>query len=85
MVTWTDKAWKQYPEWQKTDRKTVKKINSLIVDIDRNRLLNGIGKPEALRGMKACSRRIDDEHRLVYNSDDSGNIIIYACKGHYED
>ncbi|MBR2512366.1 MAG: Txe/YoeB family addiction module toxin [Firmicutes bacterium] len=84
MITWTDKAWEQYLEWQRENKKIVKRINTLIFDIDRNGILKGIGKPEALKGSKACSRRIDDEHRLVYSMED-GNIVIYACRGHYEE
>ena len=84
-VVFTPTSWEQYTEWQRNDKKIVKKINDLIKDIDRNGLLVGIGKPEALKGRKACSRRIDDEHRLVYNMDEHGNLVIFACKGHYED
>jgi toxin YoeB len=75
----------QYLEWQLEDKKVVKRINELIKDIDRNGLLNGIGKPEPLKHRKVCSRRITDEHRLVYNMDGNHNLIIYACKYHYED
>jgi toxin YoeB len=63
----------------------IKRINDLIKDIERNGLLKGIGKPEPLKYIKACSRRITDEHRLVYNMDDNNNLIIFSCKGHYED
>lgn len=63
----------------------VKRINELVKDIDRNGLLNGIGKPEPLKHRKAFSRRITDEHRLVYNVDSNQNLIIYSCKYHYED
>ena len=63
----------------------VKRINELVKDIDRNGLLNGIGKPESLKYRKVCSRRITDEHRLVYNMDSNHNLIIYSCKYHYED
>ena len=83
-IIWTQIAWGQYVEWQQTDKKVVKRINDLIRDIIRNGLLKGIGKPEPLKNIKACSRRIDDEHRLVYNQDEKQNLIIYACKGHYE-
>lgn len=84
-VVFTPTAWEQYTDWQKEDKKMVKKINDLIKDIDRNGLLKGIGKPEPLKHKKACSRRITDEHRLVYNFDEHNNLIIYSCKGHYED
>ncbi len=84
-VIWSASAWEEYVEWQGEDKKIVKRINELIKDIDRNGLLKGIGKPEALKHIKACSRRINDEHRLVYNNDSGGNLVIISCKGHYED
>lgn len=84
-IVFTETAWEQYTEWQnnKSDRTILRKINDLIKDIQRNGLLKGIGKPELLKHRKACSRRITDEHRLVYNMDDNHNLIIYSCKGHY--
>ena len=84
-IVFTHTAWKQYVEWQREDKKIVKRINELIKHIDRNGLLNGVGKPEPLKYCKACSRRITDEHRLVYNIDSNQNLIIYACKYHYEE
>lgn len=47
--------------------------------------MNGIGKPECLKGRKECSRQIDDANRLVYIGDSEQNLIILSCKGHYED
>ncbi len=84
-VVFTPTAWTQYTEWQKEDKKIIKRINDLIKDIDRNGLMVGIGKPEALKYRKACSRRITDEHRLVYNMDINQNLIIYSCRYHYEE
>ena len=84
-VVFTSTAWQQYTEWQKEDRKMIKRINDLIKDIDRNGLLHGIGKPEPLKYRKMCSRRITDEHRLTYNFDENRNLIIYSCKYHYEE
>ena len=81
---WSDRAWDDYLYWQTQDKKTLKRINELVKDIDRNGLLNGIGKPEPLKHRKAFSRRITDEHRLVYNVDSNQNLIIYSCKYHYE-
>ena len=81
----TPTAWDQFYELVKTDRKVIKRIDELIVSIERDGLLKGIGKPEALKYRKACSRRITDEHRLIYNFDSNKNLIIYSCKGHYED
>ncbi len=66
-------------------KKTLKKINALIKDIERNGLSDGIGKPEPLKYRKAWSRRIDRENRLVYNIDSNRNLLIISCKGHYED
>lgn len=82
---WSDIAWDEYLQWQMLDKKTLKKINSLIKDIERNGLSEGIGKPEPLRYRKAWSRRIDHENRLVYNMDSDNNLFIISCKGHYED
>ena len=82
---WSDRAWEDYLYWQLQDKKTVKKINELVKDIDRNGLNNGIGKPEPLKHRKAWSRRIDHENRLVYNLSSNGDLWIIACKGHYED
>jgi toxin YoeB len=77
------KAFKEYMEWQTEDRKTLKKINDLIKDIQRNGLIQGIGKPELLKHLKAYSRRIDDANRLIYSADENQNLHIIACKGHY--
>ena len=66
-VVFTPTAWEQYNSWLLEDKKMLKRINDLVKDIDRNGLLNGKGKPEPLKHRKACSRRITDEHRLVYN------------------
>ena len=82
---WSDRAWDDYLYWQMQDKKTLKKINELVKDIERNGLSSGIGKPEPLKHRKAWSRRIDHENRLVYNLSSSGDLWIIACKGHYED
>lgn len=62
-----DEAWEDYTEWQIRDKKIAIRINELIKDINRNGLNQGIGKPEPLKHRKAWSRRITQEHRLVYN------------------
>jgi toxin YoeB len=82
-VVFHAKAFKEYLEWQAEDRKTLKKINDLIKDIQRNGLMQGIGKPEPLKPLKAYSRRIDDANRLIYSVGDDKNLHIIACKGHY--
>ena len=70
--------------WQTQDKKTLKRINQLLQDIDRNGH-EGIGKPEALRNELSgwWSRRIDSYHRLVYRIE-SDKIIIAQCRTHYE-
>jgi toxin YoeB len=82
-ITWTDESWEEYEEWQNQDKKIVKKINSLIKDIKRD-FFNGIRKPEPLKyELSGCwSRRISDEHRLVYEVNDY-SIVIISCKYHY--
>jgi len=64
---WREKAWKQYVYWQTQDRKTLKRINQLLKDIDRNGY-DGIGKPEPLTGdLSGCwSRQINDKNRIIY-------------------
>ena len=69
---WTDDGWADYLYWQSQDKKTLKRINELIKDIERNGVLNGIGKPEALKYRKGFSRRIDETNRLVYAIDENG-------------
>ena len=85
--SFTEKGWEQYVYWQTQDQKTLKKINRLITDIKRNGALQGIGKPEVLKHDKSglYSRRIDEANRLVYGIDESQNIRIISCRGHYED
>ena len=80
---WTDDGWTDYLYWQSQDEKTLKKINELIKDIERNGALNGIGKPEALKYRKGFSRRIDETNRLVYTIDENGILWIISCRGHY--
>lgn len=82
---WSDRAWEEYLYWQMQDKKTLKKINELIKDIERNGALISIGKPEPLRYRKAYSRRIDQTNRLIYDIDEHGNLWIISCKGHYEE
>lgn len=82
-INFTEIAWQDYIYWQGQDKKTIKRINKLIQDIDRNHN-EGIGKPEALKGNLSgwWSRRIDDKNRLVYRI--QNNIIeIAQCRGHY--
>ncbi len=82
-VKFEDKALKAYMEFGLFDKKKFQKINALIKDIQRNPYI-GIGKPEALKYEYSgfWSRRIDDEHRLVYEVD-GDTITIAQCKFHY--
>ena len=83
---WTDDGWADYIYWQSQDKKTLKKINELIKDIDRNGLMQGIGKPEELRHrLGVMSRRIDNKNRLLYTTNEQGQVVILSCRGHYED
>ena len=83
--TFSLSGFEDYLYWQTQDRKTLKRINKLLMDIRRNGALEGTGKPEALKHRHGYSRRIDDANRLVYEIDEIGNIKIIACRGHYED
>ena len=84
-LLWEESAWGDYISWQSQDKKTLKRINQIIKDIQRSPF-DGIGKPEPLRGNLSgyWSRRIDEANRIVYKETE-GAIIIAACKGHYED
>ena len=81
---WTDNGWQDYLFWQENDKKILKKINQIIQSIDRNGY-NCIGKPEALKGDLSgyYSCRINKEHRIIFLIEDE-NIIIFACRHHYE-
>ncbi len=83
-IVFSKNSWEDYLSWQTEDKKMLKKINELIKDIQRTPY-TGIGKPEPLKydlsGL--WSRRIDHEHRLVYQviGDD---LLIYSCRYHYD-
>lgn len=81
---WSDEAWGDYVDWQSQDKKTLKKINQLLKDIDVSGY-TGIGKPEPLKYelQGFWSRKIDGENRLVYRIEDE-QIEIAQCKTHYE-
>ena len=80
---WDEDAWIDYVYWQTEDKKTLKKINMLIKDIERNGH-NGLGNPEPLKGNLSgfWSRRIDKKNRLVYRIVDN-MIQIIQCRTHY--
>lgn len=83
-LLWEERAWGDYLYWQTQDKKTLKRINALIKDIQRSPF-EGIGKPEPLKGNLSglWSRRIDDINRIVYYEQNE-TVYIIACKGHYE-
>lgn len=83
-LAWTDEGWADYLYWQTQDRKTLKRINTLIEDILRDDPFTGIGKPEALKHVLAgaWSRRIDDANRLVYIADNR-YVTILQARYHY--
>ena len=81
----SNKAWDDYLYWLSEDKKILKKINELILDIERNGN-SGLGKPEPLKHELSgfWSRRINDVHRLVY-SIEGDYITIISCRNHYSD
>ena len=83
-ISFSIQAWEEYLYFQTQDKKTLKKINELIKDIERNGVLNGIGKPEKLKYRNGYSRRIDQYNRLIYDIVNE-IVIIISCKGHYEE
>lgn len=85
MISFEDAAWDDYLYWQQTDKAMLRRINTLIRDIQRDPF-SGIGKPEPLKFNFSgyWSRRIDDEHRIVYKVDDEEIILAQLLRGHYD-
>ncbi|OSI10943.1 MULTISPECIES: Txe/YoeB family addiction module toxin [Neisseria] len=83
ILAWADTAWEDYLYWQAVDKKNLKRINLLIKDIQRNPF-TGVGNPEPLKHnwQGFWSRRIDLEHRLVYQIRDE-MLFIAQCRYHY--
>ena len=82
---WSDDAWEDYLWWQSQDKRTLKRINKLVEDAQRNPY-EGLGKPEMLKGglLGLWSRRINEKDRLIY--DVQGDTIrIYSARSHYSD
>ncbi|MFM9899943.1 MAG: Txe/YoeB family addiction module toxin [Polaromonas sp.] len=77
-------AWDDYLYWQQADKQILRKVNSLIRDMQRDPF-EGIGKPEQLKQNLSgfWSRRITEEHRIVYRVEDD-DLIIAQCRGHYD-
>lgn len=82
-ILWDERAWDEYLSWQ-GDKRTLKKINLLIKNIQRSPF-EELGKPEPLKGDFSgwWSRRIDDANRIVYKAE-NGIVIIASCKSHYD-
>lgn len=83
-LIFSDRAWEDYLYWQRTDKRTLKRVHTLIRDIQRTPH-QGIGKPEPLRHALSgyWSRRIDQEHRLVYKVTEQGDILLAQLRYHY--
>ena len=84
-ILFTERAWEDYCYWQNQARKTLKRINQMLIDIKRNEFA-GIGKPEPLKNDLSgfWSRRIEEANRIVYRIANE-QIEIVQCKGHYND
>jgi toxin YoeB len=82
-LIFSEQAWEDYLYWQKTDKKLLERINALIKDTSRSPF-EGIGKPEPLKNALSgyWSRRINDEHRIVYKISD-GSMLIAQLRFHY--
>ena len=83
-ISFSPDAWADYLYWQTEDKKTLKRINRLLQELQRDGVTQGLGKSEILRRVKGMSRRIDEKNRLVYTIE-SESLIILSCRGHYED
>ncbi len=83
MLAWADNAWEDYLYWQQTNSKTLKRINTLIKEIQTQPFI-GIGDPEPLKHHWSdyWSRRIDREHRLVYRVEKEMIFVVQCCYHH---
>lgn len=81
----TERGWNEYLSWKNEDKKTLKKINMLLTDIQRNGKESRVGKAEILKNREGYSKRIDKANRLVYTFNSNGDVIVLSCKGHYQD
>ena len=83
-ITFSPEAWADYLYWQTVDKKTLKRINRLLQELQRDGAARGIGKAELLRHTVGMSKRIDARNRLVYTLEDD-RLVVLSCRGHYED
>ena len=85
-IVFTEKGFEDYEYWLRKDLKKIKRINQLLKSIERDGDLQGLGKPELLKYEDGVySRRIDEVNRMVYEIENNGDVVVKACKGHYED
>lgn len=82
-ITFSPDAWADYLYWQTEDKKTLKRINKLLQELQRDGSVRGLGKAEMLRHTEGMSKRIDDKNRLVYTME-GDSLVILSCRGHYE-
>lgn len=83
-ITFSPDAWADYLYWQTEDKKTLRRINKLLQELQRDGVVQGLGKAELLRNIKGMSKRIDDKNRLTYTMENE-SIVVLSCRGHYED
>ena len=82
-ITFSPEAWADYLYWQAEDKKTLKRINKLLQELQRDGAVQGLGKAELLRHAEGMSKRIDSKNRLIYMMEDE-RLVILSCRGHYE-
>lgn len=83
-ITFSPDGWADYLYWQTEDKKTLKRLNRLLQELQRDGAGLGLGKPEVLRHVKGMSKRIDDKNRLQFFIEGE-NVVVISCRGHYED
>ena len=83
-ITFSPEAWADYLYWQTEDKKTLKRINKLLQELQRDGAVREIGKAELLRHAEGMSKRIDDKNRLIYTMEGK-SIVVLSCRGHYEE
>ena len=83
-ITFSPDAWADYLYWQTEDKKTLRRINKLLQELQRDGVVQGLGKAELLRNIKGMSKHIDAKNRLTYTMANE-SIVVLSCRGHYED
>lgn len=83
-ITFSPEAWADYLYWQTEDKKTLRRINKLLQELQRDGAARGLGKAELLRYREGMSKRIDDKNRLTYIMEGE-SLVVLSCRGHYED